>query len=43
MGKRRANGEGSVYQRKDGKWVASVTLANGKRKERVVYATDLDY
>lgn len=35
MGKRRANGEGSVYQRKDGKWVASVTLANGKRK--VVY------
>jgi integrase len=35
MGKRRANGEGSVYQRKDGKWLASVTLANGKRK--VVY------
>lgn len=35
MGKRRANGEGSVYQRKDGRWVASVTLANGKRK--VVY------
>src|SRR5690348_16792855 len=35
MGKRRANGEGSVYQRKAGRWVASVTLANGKRK--VVY------
>ena len=35
MRKRRANGEGSIYQRKDGKWVASVTLANGKRK--VVY------
>lgn len=32
MGKR-ANGEGSVYQRKkDGFWVASVTLDNGKRK-----------
>lgn len=35
MGKRRANGEGSIYLRKDGKWVASVTLANGKHK--VVY------
>src|SRR5579883_2315724 len=32
MGKR-GNGEGSVYQRKDdGKWVASLTLDNGKRK-----------
>lgn len=30
---RRGNGEGSIYQRKeDGKWVASVTLDNGKRK-----------
>ncbi len=31
MGKR-ANGENSVYQRKDGRWVASITLENGKRK-----------
>ena len=29
---RRANGEGTVYQRKDGRWVASITLENGKRK-----------
>ncbi|GCE18570.1 site-specific integrase [Dictyobacter kobayashii] len=32
MGKRRANGEGSIYQRKDGRWVASIFLDNGKRK-----------
>lgn len=25
-------GEGSVYQRKDGKWVAAISLQNGKRK-----------
>ena len=31
MGKR-ANGEGTVYQRKDGRWVASIILENGKRK-----------
>lgn len=31
MGKR-ANSEGSVYQRKDGRWVASISLENGKRK-----------
>ncbi len=31
MGKR-GNNEGSVYQRKDGRWVASVTLENDKRK-----------
>jgi integrase len=29
---RRANQEGSVYKRKDGRWVASITLDNGKRK-----------
>ncbi len=35
MGKR-ANNEGSIYRRKsDGKWVASITLDNGKRK--VIY------
>jgi integrase len=31
MGKR-GNNEGSIYQRKDGRWVASVTLESGKRK-----------
>jgi hypothetical protein len=29
---KRANGEGSIYERKDGRWVASITLENGKRK-----------
>lgn len=28
----RANGEGSIYQRNDGRWAASITLANHKRK-----------
>src|SRR5688500_13605683 len=28
----RGNGEGSVYQRSDGKWCAAVTLPTGKRK-----------
>lgn len=31
MGKR-ANGEGSIYERKDERWATSVTLENGKRK-----------
>lgn len=30
--KRRGHGEGSIYQRKDGRWVAEITLENGKRK-----------
>jgi integrase len=29
---RRGHGEGSIYQRKDGRWVASITLENRKRK-----------
>ena len=29
---RRANGEGSVYQRKDGRWAASISLGRTKRK-----------
>jgi hypothetical protein len=29
---RRGRGEGSVYQRKDGRWSASLYLENGKRK-----------
>lgn len=30
--KRRAKGEGSVYRRQDGRWVAAISLDNGKRK-----------
>jgi integrase len=29
---KRANGEGSVHQRKDGRWCASISLDHGKRK-----------
>ncbi len=29
---RRANGEGSIYQRKDGRWVASISVGGTKRK-----------
>ena len=29
---KRANGEGSIYKRRDGRWTAAVTLPNGKRK-----------
>ncbi len=31
-GRKRANGEGSVYQRSDGLWVAALTGANGRRQ-----------
>lgn len=29
---KRANGEGSIYQRKDGRWAASLSVERGKRK-----------
>ena len=29
---RRGHGEGSIYQRKDGRWVAAITLENRKRR-----------
>lgn len=29
---RRGHGEGSIYQRKDGRWTASISLEGGKRK-----------
>lgn len=32
MAKQRGHGEGSIYQRKDGRWVASITLEGRKRK-----------
>jgi integrase len=31
-GKKRANGEGSIVQRSDGRWMARLTLPGGKRK-----------
>lgn len=42
MKKRRQNGEGSIYQRKDGRWAASFTVGvnplTGKPKRKVLYA-----
>lgn len=37
--RRRGHNEGSIYQRKDGLWVASVSLGmvNGKRKRKYIY------
>ena len=32
LGRRRGNGEGSIFFRKDGVWVASLTRADGRRK-----------
>lgn len=32
MSKRRSKGEGTLYQRPDGLWVAQITLPDGKRK-----------
>jgi integrase len=32
MPKRRANHEGTIYRRKDGRWVAAVMLPGGRRK-----------
>lgn len=40
MAKRRGHGEGSIYQRKDGRWEARVSLpadSAGKRRRRAVY------
>lgn len=40
MPKRRGHGEGSIYQRKDGRWCATVTVgrdATGKLKRRYIY------
>lgn len=37
--RRRGHGEGSIYQRKDGRWCAVVDLGyvNGKRKQKTIY------
>ena len=39
--KRRGSGEGSVFRRQDGRWVASISLGyeNGKRRRKTFYAT----
>ena len=40
MTKRRGNGEGSIFQRGDGRWTATITVGrdtNGKRQRRTVY------
>ena len=39
MPKRRAHGEGNLYQRSDGLWAARVSLGweDGKRRRKVVY------
>ena len=41
MGSRRGHGEGSIYQRQDGRWVASIELGwqDGKRPRKYVYGT----
>ncbi len=40
MAKRRGNGEGSIYRKKDGTWCAVLTVGydeNEKRKQRYIY------
>jgi hypothetical protein len=41
MGRRRGAGEGSIFRRSDGRWVASISLppVGGKRQRRTVYGT----
>lgn len=41
MGKKRGNQEGSIYQRKDGRWVAVVDLGwqNGQRARKYLYGS----
>ncbi|MFJ1993444.1 hypothetical protein ACIOMN_18875 [Streptomyces asiaticus] len=44
MAKRNANGEGSIWQRKDGRWVGSafVLTTDGTYKRRDVYGKSWD-
>jgi integrase len=41
MAGRRGNHEGSIYQRKDGRWAASITLSyeGGKRSQKTYYGS----
>lgn len=43
MAKKNANGDGSIYQRKDGRWCGAVTIGydeNGKQKKKYLYDRD---
>lgn len=43
MAKRNANGDGSIYQRKDGRWCAAITIGydeDGKQKKKYIYDRD---
>lgn len=43
MSKRNANGEGSIYQRKDGRWCAAITVGynpNGSQKKKYIYGKE---
>ncbi len=44
MGSRRGNGEGSICQRSDGRWMARVDLGyvDGKRKRKQIYGKGLE-
>ena len=45
MGKKRLNGEGTITQRKDGKWVGALSIGykpNGKRDRRYVYGSSAE-
>ncbi len=38
MGKKRGNGEGTIYRRPDGRWCTQVTVyVNGRRKRPTLY------
>lgn len=45
MSKKNANGDGSIYQRKDGRWCAAITIGkddNGNQKKKYIYDRDRD-
>lgn len=45
MGKRNANGDGSIFLRKDGRWCGAITIGsdeNGVQKKKYIYDRDRD-
>lgn len=43
MANKKTNGDGSIYQRKDGRWCGAVTIGydeNGKQKRKILYDRD---
>ena len=34
MAGRRGNGEGTIFHRKDGRWVAELTMPDGQKKQK---------